>query len=47
MTDFIVNFDLLGGLTLDEWLEQDEERNVVKLRHVEIGEKECFFPEPA
>ena len=40
MSDFIVNFDILGGLTLDEWLEQDEEEPDVKTRHISIGEKE-------
>ena len=39
MSHFIINFDLLGGLTLDEWLEQDEEPDV-KTRHISIGEKE-------
>ena len=42
MSDFIINFDLLGGLTLDEWLEQDEEEepDVKTTRHISMGEKE-------
>lgn len=38
MSDFVVTFDLLGGLTVDEWLkEMDriEEEDFKKRRHTE------------
>ncbi len=42
MSYFIVNFDLLGGLSLDQWLkEMDgmEEEDKKERRHAEINER--------
>ena len=30
MDRFVVNFDLFGGLSLDEWLEEDEKNQMTK-----------------
>ena len=30
MDQFVVNFDLFGGLSLDEWLEEDEKNQMTK-----------------
>ncbi len=42
MSDFVVNFDLLGGPSLDEWwkeMDRMEEEERKERRHAEINEK--------
>ncbi len=48
MSDFVANFDLLGGLSLDEWLkEMDrmEEKEKKERRHSEINERDIEYLE--
>src|SRR4029434_1239944 len=43
MAEFVVNFDLLGGLTFDEWwetIDRMEEKELKKTRHAEKTEAE-------
>ncbi len=43
MSDFVINLDLLGGLSLDEWLKETdkmEEESNRERRHVEINERD-------
>lgn len=43
MSDFVVNFDLLGGLSVDEWWEEmdrKEKKDQKQRRHAEINEGE-------
>ncbi len=43
MSDFVVNFDLLGGLSLDEWwkeMNRMEEEEKEERRHADINERD-------
>ena len=42
--DYPCNFDIYGGLTFDEWLEQEDEEkeNTTPERHVACSEQELF-----
>ncbi len=43
MSDFVINFDLLGGLSLDEWLNETDrmkEEEIKERRHTEINERD-------
>ena len=38
--DFTVNFDIFGGLTLDEWLDEDDKENAKPTRHCALSKEE-------
>ncbi len=43
MSDFVVNFNLLGGLSLDEWwkeMDRTEEEGEKERTHVELNERD-------
>ena len=40
MEGFVVNFDLFGGLSMDQWLEEEEKKEQKKERYARVTNEE-------